>query len=61
MHSGINLCDDFTIFDMTCCFGDVVIDVKNLTAFRFFPRKLRQRQSSGLSPMIYMRNEIVYL
>ena len=55
MHSGINLGDDFTIFkqlfpyDMTCCFEDVVIDVKNLTAFRFFPRKLRQTQSSGFS------------
>ena len=55
MHSGINLSDDFTIFkqlfpyDMTYCFEDVVIDVKNLTAFRFFPRKLRQTQSSGFS------------
>ena len=66
MHSGINLCEDFTIFkqlfpyDMTCCFEDVVTDVKNLTAFRFFPRKLRQRQDSELSPMIYIRNQMVY-
>ena len=55
MHSGINLCDDFTIFkqlfpyDMTCCFEDVVIEVKKLASFRIFPRKLRQRQSFGLS------------
>ena len=49
MHS---VCDDFTIFkqlfpyDMTCCFQDVVIDVIDV--------------NSGLSPMIYIRNQMVY-
>ena len=49
MHS---VCDDFTIFkqlfpyDMACCFEDVVIDVIDV--------------SSGLSPMIYIRNQMVY-
>ena len=66
MHAGINLGDDFTNFkllfpdDMTFCFEGVVIDVKNLTAFRFFPRTLRQRQGSGVSPMVYIRNQMVY-
>ena len=49
MHSGINLCDDFAIFkqlfqyDMNCCFKDVVIDVKNVAAFRTFPAKVKTK------------------
>ena len=47
-----SVCDDFTIFkqlfpyDMTCSFQDVVIDVIDV--------------NSGLSPMIYIRNQMVY-
>ena len=66
MHSGINLGDDFTIFkqlfpyDMTCCFEDVVIDVKIWPRLDF-PAKVKTKTRLRIvTHDIYIRNQMVY-